>query len=121
MKSGLVSGEVIIGSLPFDGIQLILGNYLAGSKDNVDPILSDKPILSQSPDPIEDVFPNLYPSCAVTRAMSKQQSKDSDDVNISHMFLPMLTDNENISSTNLITKQQNDPDISVLIQHARQN
>ena len=128
LKSGLVSGEVqigIIGSLPFDGIHLILGNDLAGSKVNVDPILSDKPILSQSPDPIEDVFPNLYPSCAVTRAMSKKQSsiKDSDDVNISDTFLPTLfanshENNENFSTTNLITEQQNDPDIAVLIQHA---
>lgn len=129
LQSKLVSGEVQIGiidSLPFDGIHLILGNDLAGSKVNVDPILSDKPIISQSPDPIEDIIPNLYPSCAVTRAMSKRQQldlEDADDTNISDTFLPKLFDNsENsgkFSTSNLITEQQNDPDISVLIQHAR--
>jgi hypothetical protein len=128
LQSKLVSGEVQIGiidSLPFDGIHLILGNDLAGSKVNIDPILSDKPIISQSPDPIEDIIPNLYPSCAVTRAMSKQQlnSQDADDVDISDTFLPTLLDNsrensEKFSTSNLITEQQNDPDISVLIQHA---
>ena len=44
LQSKLVSGEVQIGiidSLPFNGIHLLLGNDLAGSKVNVDPILSD--------------------------------------------------------------------------------
>ena len=95
---------------------MILGNDLAGSKVNVDPILSDK---------LEDIIPNLYPSCDITRAMSKQQlnSEDADDIDISDTFLPTLLDNsrensERFSTSNLITQQQNDPDISVLIQHA---
>ena len=104
---------------------MILGSDLVGSKVNVDLILSDKAIISQSPDPIEDVIPNLYPSCAVTRAMSKQQlnSENAEDVEISDTFLATLLDNsrensEKFSTSNLITEHQIDPDISVLIQHA---
>ena len=128
LQSKLVSGDVQIGiidTLPFDGIHLLLGNDLAGSKVNVDPILSDKPIISQSPDPIEDIIPDLYPSCAVTRAMRKRQqnSENAHDLNISDTFLPKLfndsrENNEALSTSNLITEQQNDPEISVLIKHA---
>ena len=129
LQSKLVSGEVQIGiidSLPFDGIHLLLGNDLVESKVNVDPILSDKPIISHIPDPIEDIIPNLYPLCAVTRAMSKTQqldSEDADSINISDTFLPKLFDNasdnsDTFSTSNLITEQQKDPDISALIRNA---
>ena len=95
LESKLVSGEVQIGiidSLPFEGIHLILGNDLAGSKVRVVPVLSDKPVIHQKPDPIEDDIPNLYPSCAVTRAMSKRKQFDVEDADnssdLSDTFLP---------------------------------
>ena len=125
----MVSGEVQIGiidSLPFEGIHLILGNGLAGSKVRVVPVLSDKPVIHQKPDPIEDDIPNLYPSCAVTRAMSKRKQFDVEDADnssdLSDTFLPKLFESsesrENFSESNLVIEQQNDPDISALIQNA---
>ena len=129
LESKLVSGEVQIGiidSLPFEGIHLILGNDLAGSKVRVVPVLSDKPVIHQKPDPIEDDIPNLYPSCAVTRAMSKRKQFDVEDADnssdLSDTFLPKLFESsesrENFSESNLVIEQQNDPDISALIQNA---
>ena len=129
LESKLVSGEVQIGiidSLPFEGIHLILGNDLAGSKVRVVPVLSDKPVTHQKPDPIEDDIPNLYPSCAVTRAMSKRKQFDVEDADnssdLSDTFLPKLFESsesrENFSESNLVIEQQNDPDISALIQNA---
>ena len=70
LSSYLVSGPMAVGirpSLPFKGVHLLLGNDLAGDKDVVNPPCED-----QLPDPIEQEVPDLYPSCAVTRAMAKK-------------------------------------------------
>ena len=36
------------------------------------PLFTDMPCMDQSPDPIEQKLPDLYPSCAFTRAMTKK-------------------------------------------------
>ena len=59
-------------SLPFDGVHLLLGKDLAGAKVVVNLLISDKPSLDQSPDLVEQEFPDLFPACAVTRAMPKR-------------------------------------------------
>ena len=38
----------------------------------VNPLVTDTPCMYQSPDPIEQERPDLYSSCAVTRAMAKK-------------------------------------------------
>ena len=75
LSSDLVTGPVAVGirpSLPFKGIHLLLGNDLAGDKVVVNPLLTSTPCVDQPPDPIEQEIPDLYPSCAVTRAMAKK-------------------------------------------------
>ena len=75
LSSDLVTGLVAVGirpSLPFKGVHLLLGNDLAGDKVVVDPLLTSTPCVDQPPDPIEQEIPDLYPSCAVTRAMAKK-------------------------------------------------
>ena len=75
LSSELVTGPVTVGvrsSLPFDGIHLLLGNDLAGAKVVVNPLVSDKPSFDQSPDLVEQEFPDLFPACAVTRGMAKR-------------------------------------------------
>ena len=57
-------------SLPFKGVHLLLGNDLAGDKVVVNPLVTDTPNIGQIDDPIEQEIPDLYPSCAVTRAMA---------------------------------------------------
>ena len=39
----------------------------------VNPLVSDKPLIDQSPDLVEQEFPDLFPACAVTRAMAKRR------------------------------------------------
>ena len=75
MSSDLVTGLVAVGirpPLPFKGVHLLLGNDLAGDKVVVDPLLTSTPCVDQPPDHIEQKIPDLYPSCAVTRAMAKE-------------------------------------------------
>ena len=75
LSSDLVTGLVVIGitpSLPFKGLHLLLGNDLAGDKVVVNSLVTDTPNIGQTDDPIEQEIPDLYPSCAVTRAMAKK-------------------------------------------------
>ena len=79
LSSDLVNGLVAVGirpSLPFKGVHLLLGNDLAGDKVVVDPLLTSTPCVDQLPDPIEQEIPDLYPSCAVTRAMAKKANQN---------------------------------------------
>ena len=145
LSSNLVSGPVTLGirpSLPFDGVHLLLGNDLAGNKVVINPVVTENPCLNQTSDPIEKEIPGLYPSCAVTRAMSKKKAIEDDinaDVDLADTFMSQVCETdlpevseefkssgknspdesfsdyqEKISKGNLIAEQQKDPDISCL-------
>ena len=73
--SDLVSGPVTVGvrsSLPIDGVHFLLGNDLAGGKVVPSPVVTDKPKIEEVIDPILEEIPDLYPSCAVTHAMTRK-------------------------------------------------
>ena len=98
LTSDLVTGPVTVGvrpNLPFKGVHLLLGNDLAGDKVVVNPLLTDTPSLDQTPEPIEQEIPDLYPSCAVTRSMAKKaiESDHVSDIDLSDTIF-----NENINS-----------------------
>ena len=56
------------------------------------PIVTDVPCVEQPPHPVEKEIPNLYPVCAVTRAVTKKKSSDDDkdvdlaDTSINRVF-----------------------------------
>ena len=74
-------------SLSFAGVHLILGNDLAGDKVDVNTIISEKPWLEQSPDPVEKEIPRLYPACVVTRAMSKKKENSKDEIILAYTVI----------------------------------
>ena len=87
----LVSGPVVgvTPSLLVQGIEMILGNDLAGGKVEPNPCVSDVPVCSNC-EPVEAI-PGLFPACAVTHAMAKktqvQQSISSySPLNITQSF-----------------------------------
>ena len=149
LSSDLISGPVTLGiqsSLPFDGIALLLGNDLAGAQVMVNPLVTKSPCLDQQPDIIEQEIPELYPACAVTRAMNKKvlkMSNNSDfkpdnkfEVGLADTFLCPMFSKDNVppslkfdagnkylsechmSKSHLITEQQLDPDLMPLLQRA---
>lgn len=91
LSSDLVSGPVIVGlgsSLPFEGVQLLLGNDLTGDKVVVNPIVTDVPCVEQLPDPVEKEIRNRYPACAETCAMSeKNSSNENAEVDLADTFM----------------------------------
>ena len=122
MSSDLVSGPVAVGirpSLPFkEGVHLLLGNDLAGDKVVVNPLLTKTPCEDQLPDPIEQEIPDLYPSCAVTRAMAKKaklndgiQDIDSTDTFIGQSFHDEISKSLSSSQTDF-NYQRSDNDLS---------
>ena len=76
-------------TLPFKGVHLLLGSDLAGDKVMVIPLVTDAPCTDQSPNPIEQEPPDLYPSCAVTRAMAKKVmlTENQSDVDLTDSFI----------------------------------
>ena len=94
LSSDIVSGPVTLGiksSLPFEGVQLLLGNDLAGDKVQSNPIVTEKPYFGQVPDSAEQEFPELYPACAVTRAM-KKKFDETQDAHESHTQSDKIVD-----------------------------
>ena len=83
-------------SLPFLGVHLLLGNDLDGDKAVVDPLLTSTPCVDQPPDPIEQEIPNLYPSCVVTRAMTKiaKQNNGMKDINLADTLIDQSFNDE---------------------------
>ena len=75
---------------------MLLGNALAGDKVGVNPLVTDTPCMDQSPDPIEQEFPDLYPSCAVSRAMTKKAmlTENQSDVDLTDSFIGQPFKNE---------------------------
>ena len=83
-------------SLPFKGVHLLLGNDLAGDKVVVNPLVTDTPNIGQTDDPIEQEIPDLYPSCAVTRAMAKKAilKNSNSDIDLADTFIGQYFNNE---------------------------
>ena len=103
LSSDLVTGLVAVGirpSLPFKGVHLLLGNDLAGDKVVVDPLLTSTPCVDQLPDPIEQEIPDLYPSCAVTRAMAKKANQNyvMQDINLADTLIGQSFNDEILNS-----------------------
>lgn len=92
LQTALVSGDVVVAVcpyLPIEGVSFILGNDLAGGKVLAAPEVVPSPVASKSPDELEEQFPDTFPVCVVTRAMSrKDQGKTSDpEIALSDTFL----------------------------------
>ena len=99
MSSDLVTGPVVIGIkpfLPFKGVNLLLCNDLAGDKVVVNPLVTDTSNIGQTDDPIEQEIPDLYPSCAVTRAMAKKAilKNSNSDIDLTDTFIGQYFNNE---------------------------
>ena len=80
LRSPLVNGPVVLGvrhSLPVQGVDIILGNDLAGGKVVANPHVSQFPCNDNFFD-----TPELFSACAVTRAMSKAASQADQSVSV---------------------------------------
>ena len=75
LKSDLITGPVIVGvrpTLPIQGVSLLLGNDLAGGKVVADPIVYQKAVYEE----LQTEDSDVYPACAITRAMAKKRQTE---------------------------------------------
>ena len=85
LESDLISDCVVVGirpSLPVEGIDFILGNDIGGGDIWGTSIRLPEVVavpLSSDQDECGKRFPNAFPSCAITRAMSKQNDVQTQD------------------------------------------
>ena len=120
LTSDLVSGPVTVGvrsSLPIDGVHFLLGNDLAGGKVVPSPVVTDRPKIKEVMDPILEEIPDLYPSCAVTRAMTQKAklskppitNSDSSEYDLVDTFFPRLFSdvNNGYSDTSMTQSSEN--------------
>ena len=83
-------------SLPFKGVNLLLGNDLAGDKVVVNPLLTSTPCVDQPPDPKEQGIADLYLSCAITRAMARKAKLNHgvQDIDLTETLIGQSFNNE---------------------------
>ena len=97
LQSDLVSGSVIVGvcpTLPVEGVNLLLGNDLAGDKVMANPCVCSCPGNSENSDKIMQDFPGLFPVCAVTRAMARRVELQGPTVPFCQAMQPSGDSNE---------------------------
>ena len=73
LESALFVGQVWVGivdELPVSGVDFLLGNDIAGGKVTALPVLCDRPMESVETRQLVEKEPELFPVCAVTRAMA---------------------------------------------------
>ncbi|KAK3084264.1 hypothetical protein FSP39_010811 [Pinctada imbricata] len=111
LKSDLITGPVIVGvrpTLPVQGVSLLLGNDLAGGKVVADPIVCEKITSDVESDDEDD---DLYPACAVTRAMARKRLKETERTPALNEDHP--SENIDLSDTFMSTIDDSVPETSV--------
>ena len=134
LKSNLVDGPVIVGireRMPIDGISMILGNDLAGGKVVPNAVLINAPNVTDCvSNELEEEFPDIFPSCAVTRSMAKRMTENSRNCTNEKLLSPADDDKEKVSGDlenvdydfngvqlskeQLIKDQMQDPELKIL-------
>ncbi|KAJ8356500.1 hypothetical protein SKAU_G00192940 [Synaphobranchus kaupii] len=98
LEADLVRGEVVVGVLsvlPVEGVDVILGNDLAGALvwGDASVVVTPKPTSSGELDDLAKRYPSVFPACAITRAMAKKYREYGPDHSNSseHLDLPPQT------------------------------
>lgn len=127
LNSDLVCGEVILGvvpSLPVEGVQLLLGNDLAGERVCVNPVVSSLPCEAPETKALEVEYPSVFSACVVTRAQARMENMgpkpglDSSHNDLAETQLGKLLGSPGelcLSRDELIKEQQSDPALSPLM------
>lgn len=122
LDCGLVQGKVSIGVrpvLPVEGIDMILGNDLAGShvwaSEPSSLVVTTTPLSSEQSDESALRFPEVLSACTVTQAMSRAESKvEEREVETA---LPCSPDFPlSVSQSDLRSEQRADPSLEGLFQ-----
>ena len=139
--------EVVIGiadNFPVRGVQVLIGNDVAGPRVQTEPVVSEVPVTSASTDVLETGYADCLPSCVVTRAQAQSQGQKSQgpfreqssgqqrfDLDLSETFLADLFEQQlsirpepidnyvpRCTRGSIIRAQRSDPDLGPLFEQA---
>lgn len=131
LQSDLVSGDVVVAlcsQIPIDGVSFIVGNDLAGGKVLAVPEVTCTVHKSDNPDELELAFPEMFPVCAPTRAMSTKkhvEGKPSNNQSVIPLYDTFMAQGDmNLtgfgkmfpSREQLIFEQKQDPTLSPMFE-----
>ena len=111
LQSELYTGKAEVGvrpELPVRGVSFILGNDLAGGKVSVNPIVVDKPQLSEK-DELGEEFPNAFTSCVMTRSrakLAKSQTENSLDDSVENLSALFGSDDDAVVQVDSCVKPE---------------
>ncbi|XP_060928436.1 uncharacterized protein LOC133002867 [Limanda limanda] len=123
---GLVKGEVVMGvrpALPIEGVEVIVGNDLAGSSvwagtqpNPIPPIVTSSPCVTGEPDESAQRFPGVFTACAVTRAMGRAESgpEPASEQEGAEERVPIPNSLLSVSRSGLVAEQRADSSLSQL-------
>ena len=124
LHSDLVQGEVVVAvrpSLPVEGVDVILGNDLAGGRvwpsGPPPPLVTAVPLETNEND-CADEFPEVFSACAVTRAKSRAQGDTLSDAIDVKTAIKSPTLPDCLHREELISAQSKDERLSELIASA---
>lgn len=75
IEIGVFCSVAICPYLPIKGVSFILGNDLAGGRVLAAPEVVPSPVVIKNPYELEEKFPDTFPVCVATRAMSRKRPR----------------------------------------------
>ena len=128
LECELFNGEALLAArpaLPIEGVSVILGNGLAGSRLWVDavplavPTKSEQvPLVISQQDENSEKFPHVFTACAVTRAMVRNEAI-KDEKSVENVRIPLSGFPLSMSRSELVAEQQTDMSLKSLFEQVR--
>ena len=95
LSSKFFTGEAMLGmvkELPVNDISMILGNDLCSEVKVVNPVVSENPVSMNDTERLAELFPGIFPSCAVTRSMTEHVHESGNSSSLGTDALSDLND-----------------------------
>lgn len=122
LTCGLVEGDVVVGvrpELPVEGVQMILGNDLAGRKvwaDGNPKIFAKMPVVPPEVSfDCDNLSLEIFPVCAVTRAASRRKEAESTPENL-EFPMELQAEQLTVSRDTLLAEQKADSSLIELFE-----
>lgn len=110
----------VVKELPVPGVDLIIGNDLAGGRVGTSPVVTERPVDQEEMQVVEEAD-DLFPVCAVTRAQTRKREAAGDvpEMGMARLFEPARGEQAELGDQVALGElQRRDPELQPLFQIA---
>lgn len=110
----------VVKELPVPGVDLIIGNDLAGGRVETSPVVTERPVDQEEMQIVEEAD-DLFPVCAVTRAQARKMetAEEAPEMGMARLFEPARGEQAELSDQVALGElQRRDPELQPLFQIA---